>query len=195
MARNRKRALVRLFPTVAHVLGFQPMGSTVKIAISAAAVAILSLVTTAGPAVAACTDPPQPGVDWRQCSFDRYDLAKIDLTGARLDNASFNRATLAGTDFTRLEGGRVRFLGADLKDAKFDQARLRGADFTEAKLEGASFRGADLAEARLVSANLRGADLTDAKLRGTEFFRADLSGSTLVDGKRVCAEGSVSFCR
>ena len=52
-----------------------------------------------------------------------------------------------------------------------------------------------MAEARLVSANLRGADLTGAKLRGTEFFRADLSGATWVDGTRVCAEGSISFCR
>ncbi|MEQ8396216.1 pentapeptide repeat-containing protein [Thalassobaculum sp.] len=171
------------------------MDPTVKIALGAAAVAFVSLVAATGSALAACTDPPQPGVDWRQCSFDRYDLAQIDLTGARLDNASFNRATLAGTTFTRLEGGRVRFLGADLKGAIFDQARLRSADFTEANLEGASFRDADLAESRLVSANLRGADLTGAKLRGVDFFRANLSGVTWVDGKRVCAEGSVSFCR
>ena len=160
-----------------------------------AAVAAFLLILTAGTASAACTDPPQPGVDWRQCNFDRYDLARIDLTGARLDNASFNRATLAGTDFSRLEGGRVRFLGADLKEAVFDAARLRGADFTEAKLENASFKGADLADARLVSANLRGVDLTGAKLRDANFFRADLSGATWIDGKRVCAEGSISFCR
>ena len=170
------------------------MKTWARLTLFAAVAATIGLAAGA-PASAACTDPPQPGVDWRQCSFDRYDLARIDLTGARLDNASFNRATLAGTDFTRLEGGRVRFLGADLKGATFDQARLRGADFTEARLEGASFRGADLAEARLVSANLRGADLTGAKLRGTEFFRADLSGATWVDGTRVCAEGSISFCR
>lgn len=170
------------------------MESMAKLA-ARTAVSCLLLVLTAGAASAACTEPPQPGVDWRQCSFDRYDLARIDLTGARVDNASFSRANLAGTDFTRLEGGRVRFLGADLKGAKFDEARLRGADFTEAKLEGASFRNADLADARLVSADLRGVDLTGAKLRDANFYRADLSGATWVDGKRVCAEGSVSFCR
>jgi len=170
------------------------MGTARTLMLSAAAAAFL-LPLAAGPALAACTDPPQPGVDWRQCNFDRYDLARIDLTGARLDNASFNRATLAGTDFSRLEAGRVRFLGADLTGAVFEEARLRGADFTEAKLQNASFLNADLAEARLVSANLRDADLTGAKLRGANFFRADLSGATWIDGKRVCAEGSISFCR
>ena len=168
---------------------------TIRILRPTAVLASLLFVATAGPAAAGCSDPPRPGVDWRQCNFDRYELAQLDLTGARLDNASFNRAIMAGTDFTRLEAGRVRFLGADLRGAKFDEARLRYADFSGAKLQGASFRGADLANARLVSANLRGADLTDAVLRDADFFRADLSGATWVDGKHVCAEGSVSFCR
>ncbi len=153
------------------------------------------LLLSAGTASAACTDPPQPGVDWRRCSFDRYDLSRIDLTGARLDNASFNRATLAGTNFTRLEGGRVRFQGADLEGAVFADAQLRSADFTQANLKGASFRNADLVGSRMVSANLRGADLTGAKLRDVDFFRADLSGTIWIDGQRVCAEGSISFCR
>src|SRR3546814_13494537 len=116
-----------------------------------AALAVLLSMMTAGAALAACTEPPQPGVDWRQCNFDRYELRGLDLVGARVDNASFNRADMTGTDFSRLEGGRVRFLGADLTDTKFDGARLRGADFTEAKLVGASFREAD----QLGSASVR----------------------------------------
>ncbi|NQW10656.1 MAG: pentapeptide repeat-containing protein [Alphaproteobacteria bacterium] len=159
------------------------------------AVWILYAVLGAHPATAACNDPPGPGVDWRQCNFDRYDLEKIDLSGARLDNASFNRAALAGTNFTALEGGRVRFIGANLQDTVFERAQLRYADFSQANLSGASFKDADLANTRLVSANLRGANLTGSRLRGADLFRADLSGATWVDGQRVCAEGSISFCR
>jgi uncharacterized protein YjbI with pentapeptide repeats len=171
-----------------------PLESTGKIILATLAGCLL-LLLAGGPAMADCSDPPQPGVDWRRCSFDRYDLSRIDLTGARVDDASFSRASMAGTDFTRLRGGRARFLGAELKEAVFDEAELRFADFSQANLEGASFKGADLARARLVSANLRGVDFTGAVLRDTDFFRADLSGATWVDGERVCAEGSVSFCR
>lgn len=146
-------------------------------------------------ALAACNDPPGPGVDWRQCNFDRYELEKIDLSGARLDNASFNRASMIGTNFSKLQGGQVRFIGANLQQTIFDEAELRNADFSQANLSGASFKGADLANARLVSANLRGANLTASRLRGADFFRADLSGAIWLDGKRVCAEGSISFCR
>lgn len=147
------------------------------------------------PGHAACTDPPRPGVDWRQCNFDRFDLRSVDLSGARLDNGSFNRAEMAGSNFSGLEGGRVRFLGADLREARFDGATLRFADFSQADLRGASFAGADLADARMVSADLRGADLTGARLRDADFFRANLEGATWIDGIHVCAEGSVSFCR
>ena len=148
-----------------------------------------------GPAVAACTDPPGPGVDWRQCNYDRYELRGIDLSGANLDGASFNRSLMSETSFDRIDGGRVRFIDAELKNTSFSKARLRYADFTEADLQGASFTDADLANARLVSADLRGADLTGARIRDADFYRAELSGATWIDGTRVCAEGSLSFCR
>jgi uncharacterized protein YjbI with pentapeptide repeats len=47
----------------------------------------------------------------------------------------------------------------------------------------------------MVSAVLRGADLSGARIRDVDFFRADLSGATWIDGERVCAEGSITFCR
>ena len=124
-----------------------------------------------GPAVAACTDPPGPGVDWRQCNYDRYELRGIDLSGANLDGASFNRSQMSETSFDRIDGGRVRFIDAELKNTSFSKARLRYADFTEADLQGASFTDADLANARLVSADLRGADLTGARIRDADFYR------------------------
>ena len=54
--------------------------------------------------------------------------------------------------------------------------------------------GADLRRARFFDAILREADLTGARLPGADLTRADLSGATWVDGKRVCAEGSLGRC-
>jgi uncharacterized protein YjbI with pentapeptide repeats len=157
---------------------------------------VLGLVTMAPtPAQAACTDPPQPGVDWRQCNFDRFELSNINLTGAKLDRASFNRAVMQETKFADLDGARTRFINTDLRNTTFEGASLRYADFTEADLRGATLARSDLADARFVSADLRGADLTGARIRDADFFRANLSGATWVDGTRVCAENSISFCR
>ena len=149
----------------------------------------------AGPARAECTDPGEPGVDWRSCFFDRQDLRAVDLTGAKLRDASFKRADLRGAILSNVNAFRAKFVSSKSSKAKFDGARLAEADLTKADLTGASFRNADLRRARLFRAILRGADMTGAKMRGADILKADLTGATWIDGKRVCAEGSIGKCR
>ncbi len=149
----------------------------------------------AGPAQAACIDPPRPGVNWQRCIHDRATYREVDLEGARLGDATFQRATLDGSRFVRIDGTRSRFVSASLKGAVFDFAKLGRADFTRADLTGAQFREADLRRARLFRANLKGANLTGARLDGADLLNADLSGATWVDGTTVCAEGSIGTCR
>ena len=161
----------------------------------ALALAGVMLAAAPHPATAACTDPPRPAVDWRSCNFDKFELSNIDMSGAKLDRASFNRAVMKGTAFTGIDGARTRFLNADLRETSFAGASLRYTDFTDADLRDATFEGADLADARFVAADLRGANLTGARIRGSNFYRADLSGATWVDGAQICAENSISFCR
>ena len=156
---------------------------------------LIVLLAPVAPAIAACTDPPAPGVDWRRCNFDRFPLAKVDLTGATLDNASFNWADLSGSVFANVEGGRTRFARATLTGVDFSGANLRDADFSQADLQGASFADANLIDVRFHNAKLQGADFSGARIRDADFFRADLSGATWIDGERVCAEGSNTFCR
>jgi uncharacterized protein YjbI with pentapeptide repeats len=172
---------------------FEKARSTLLLfSLSAALFATILLLPKASEA--ACTDPPGAGVDWRSCNFDNYPLAGVNLTGANLNDASFNWADLTGAN---LDGarGRARFARAKMAGATFRDAQLRGADFSQAKLNDADFTGADLADVRFQSAILRGANLTGARVRNADFFRADLSGAIWTDGKHICAEGSISFCR
>ena len=141
-----------------------------------------------------CTDPPAPRVKWQRCIMGGLDLNGVDLTGARLRDTSFFRATLDGAQLVKANAFRSKFVNASLKGARLDGARLEEADFTKADLSGASLVEADLRRARLDRSNLRGADLSGARLRGADLTRADLSGVTWTDGKKICAENSIGRC-
>ncbi len=155
---------------------------------------VLLLVTAKSPALASCTDPPGPGVNWQRCNMDGLDLREVNLSGGRLRDGSFFRADLTGSDLSGTESFKVKFVNAVLRNTVFDGAQLYEADLTKADLTGASLIGTDLRRARLYRAILRNVDLTDARLTGADLARADLSGATWTDGKRVCAEGSVGRC-
>jgi uncharacterized protein YjbI with pentapeptide repeats len=158
------------------------------------AAGLLTGVLGAGAAVAGCTDPPGPGVNWQRCDFNGYDLKEVVLTGARLRDGSFFRTDLSGSNLSNTNAFRAKFVNADMRGAKLDGAKLSEADFTKADLTEASLSGADLRRARFFHAKLRGADLTGARLRGADLTMADLSGATWTDGKRICAEGSLGRC-
>jgi uncharacterized protein YjbI with pentapeptide repeats len=154
----------------------------------------LALAWPSGKASAACTDPPDPGVDWSRCAFDNLTLTDLDIEGAKLRDSSFLRSDLTGSNLAEVEGYRTKFISSTLRKVVFDGAKLLQADFTKADLTGASFVGADLRNALFFKANLSGADLTDAKLKQADLTRADFSGATWVDGERICREGSIGRC-
>lgn len=147
-----------------------------------------------GPVLAGCTDPAAPAVNWLRCYFDERDLRGTDLTDATLRDGRFARADLGGAKLVRVDARRAKFFTAALVDVDFNSARLAEADFTKANLTGASFRKADLRRAKLFRAILRDADFTEARMRGADLLDADLSGARWVDGKTICAEGSIGQC-
>ncbi len=169
------------------------LGNPIMLA-GAVAVGLVATVLGSTAAEAACTDPPAPQVNWQRCIFDGLGLRDVDLTGARLRDASFFRSDLAGSKLARVNAFRVKFVNADLRGVTLDGAKLSEADFTKADLTSASLQGADLRRARFFGTILRAADLTGARLTGADLARADLSGATWVDGKRVCAQGSIGRC-
>ena len=48
-----------------------------------------ALALAAPGAKAACTDTPQPGVDWRRCLLDNRTFIDVDLAGATLREGFF----------------------------------------------------------------------------------------------------------
>ncbi|SMF71347.1 Pentapeptide repeat-containing protein [Azospirillum oryzae] len=171
----------------------QPIHSRLRSGILAAAAAVLA-VLSAAPALADCTEAAQPKVNWRRCSLEGQTLTGVDLSGAMLRDATFQRATLGEAKLTDADGYRAKFISATAPGAVFDKARLIEADFTRADLTGASFREADLRNAKMVGASLARADLTGARLSGTDLRHADLSGARWTDGTHICAESSVGQC-
>lgn len=147
------------------------------------------------PAHAACIDVPAPDVYWRRCVFDQQDLTDVDLTGASLRDSSFKRADLSTSILAGVDARRAKFVTSVMQNVVLDDANLARADLTKADLTGASLKGVDLTWARMFRADLTGADLTGARLDNTDLLQAVLDGATWVDGKTVCAEGSIGRCQ
>ena len=163
---------------------------------SAVTAGLIGLVLALGVpgAHAACTDTPNPGVDWRRCYLDNRQFVAVDLTGASLRDAFLARSDLTRADFTKVDGRRAKFTNAVLVETIWTGARLIGTDFTKSELTGASFRNADLRRARFFRADLRRVDFTGARLDGTDFLKAELGGARWIDGEKVCSEGSNGQC-
>jgi hypothetical protein len=148
-----------------------------------------------GPALAGCTEPPAPDVDWRRCLLDESQFAGADLAGAVLRDASLGRTNLQGARLRGADAQDARFISTDLTGADLSGANLRNADLTRATLRGADLSGADLRRARLFRADLREANLTGAQLLGTDVAGAAFDGARWTDGRRICAAGSIGACK
>lgn len=165
-----------------------------KVAAVCIAIGLSHTIAMPNSASAGCTDPARPAVDWYRCYMDSRSFKEVDLSGARLREARFNRGNLSGSDLTLVDGRRAKFIHTELVETKFDRALLREADFTNAILTGSSFKNADLSRTRFFRANLRDVDFTGAQLDGADFLKADLSGARWVDGTYLCSEGSIGQC-
>jgi len=172
----------------------KPMIRLISLCFKAIAAGLAAAIVGSGAALAGCTDPPAPGVNWQRCIFDGLDISQADLSGARLRDGSFFRANLSGSNLSKSSAFKAKFVNAVMREAVLDGAKLSEADFTKADLTKASFLGADLRRARFFDAMLREADFSNARLGGADFTRADLTGATWTDGKRICGEGSIGRC-
>jgi uncharacterized protein YjbI with pentapeptide repeats len=160
----------------------------------ACVLALAGLLLSADMALADCTDAPAPEVNWRRCVLDGYVARGEDLSRADLRDARLNRSIFTDSIMAELNGRRVKLVSADLTGVTFDGANLVEADLSLADLQGASLRGTDLTRAKLYRAIVREADLTGARLDRADLHLADFSGSTWIDGRTICAEGSIGRC-
>jgi uncharacterized protein YjbI with pentapeptide repeats len=121
------------------------------------------------------------GANLESARLDRADLTFADLGRARGERASFREAT----------GKRTSFAGGAWAKARFDRATIAGPDFTGATLDEAVFDGAVMPEIRLydaraAKASFDDATLTEARADGVTLTRCSLksvsAASSIWDG-------------
>jgi uncharacterized protein YjbI with pentapeptide repeats len=131
-------------------------------------------------------------------------LCRHDLSGARLNKATFARAELRGVNFSgarlhqayfyQAQMQEVLLVGADLSDANLRAAILPLADLSRATCLRANLARVDLSGARLQSTNLQEANLWNADLQSADLTDADLSGANMTnitcDDETVLPDGS-----
>ena len=141
--------------------------------------------------------------------FERCELARVDLTGARLPNLELRDSRLVDCslanvfalrgDLVRTELRGCRLTGLDLAEVAGGVVLMRDcradlASFRFAKLTRATFRGCLLARADFSGADLRGAVFEDCDLSGAELSGARLERATLA-GCRLDGAGGIEALR
>ncbi len=157
-----------------------------------------------GANIAACAEQlqtvqGQPGHDfsggiYSNVVFDNLDLTASKWTGAVLEHASFQGATLdnatglSGTTATPSRLSAVMFNKASVQNVDLSNAQLYGAQCTNANLTNSSLAGSFLSAntgatppietaAVFDGAHLKNVNLADAKLQGASFQFASFYGS------------------
>jgi hypothetical protein len=86
-------------------------------------------------------------------NLDTVDPVAVQLSGAKMDGATFERAWLDGAVFGNAKNADDRDR-TDLSGANFQIASLLGADLSYALLDGVDVRGADLTDADFTGASI-----------------------------------------
>lgn len=97
------------------------------------------------------------------------NLAGVDLEGTRSGPVRPPFGLIRSADLSGLRLERASFFGANLSFVQFANADLSRADFQYANLTGVNFKGANLTDAALLWANLHRARFKQAKVSGTRF--------------------------
>lgn len=157
-----------------------------------------NVITLVSPALAACSDSAEAGVNWVGCrkrniimsdfdfqgsDFTRADLSSSDLRGSKFDNSTFFKANLVraslknasapNANFTNVVASRTDFSSANLRNANFSKAETNRVDFTNSDLSGA-----DLSKAEFARAVFTGADLSNVSFDYSNLARSDFREAT-----------------
>ncbi|WP_153075574.1 DUF2169 family type VI secretion system accessory protein [Paraburkholderia bonniea] len=138
------------------------------------------------------------GSDWR---WTGCTAPKLDVSGAKLERASFSESTLDGLRAAQLGGAQITLRHCTLSEADFTHANLARASFTHCQIDRACFNQAQLHKAQWQSVNgrdgqWRGANLTNWRvfsqcvLEAGDFTQANLTQACLrnssLAGSRLC---------
>ncbi len=120
------------------------------------------------------------GRDLTYAYFDRSDLHRADLTGAKL-----NHASMSETNLSRARMRSTQLIGVNLEGANLAHANLSFAKFTHANLKNTELQCANLYFATIVDSDLSnakmpGSNLQNATLQASNLRQANLQGSNMI---------------
>jgi uncharacterized protein YjbI with pentapeptide repeats len=126
------------------------------------------------------------GADLREADFDRSDLSKANLRGADLSGAYLAEVDLSGANLREANLCDADLSFANLNNADLRGCSLRNADTNGVSLHGSNLSGLDLRGGHLISlktiienANLSGVILSKENLSGSNLSNANFSGADL----------------
>jgi hypothetical protein len=107
----------------------------------------------------------------------RVDLRGADMRGGRFANALLNDSNLDDADLRGIDLSKARLADASMRKARLRNAHLENAILVRAHLEEARLFRARMQGAELIDAHLEGARLPEADLRKANFRRANLDNA------------------
>lgn len=143
---------------------------------------ILALTFISGTALAACSDPPAPGVDWSDCvkigqSMDGADLSNANLRGLLLSGSVMTNAVFKGADLID-----TRFASTDLTGSDFSGANLVRTTFTDVLLVDTVFHNATMDFVTATNVDATDADFGGAKISDAMDFMMKFCRTIMPDG-------------
>ena len=162
---------------IRRIATFAGIVSTLALAIHASPL-VLSIAT---PALAACGDAADRGVDWSGCRkrniiMSDFDFEGSDFTRADLSSSDLRRSNLNGATFNKANLVRASLQEATAMEANFSNAVASRTDFSYTDLRNANFAKAETNRTNFTGANLSGADLSKAEFARGVFSQAIISG-------------------
>ncbi len=108
-------------------------------------------------------DATPRALDLRRVQLGKVTVEELDLSGARLDGASWNKATLRDVSFSG-----ASLVNADMFGVSLEKVNLKGADLTRANFNGAKLVDVDLTGATIEKANFTNAVFESVTCPGGE---------------------------
>lgn len=137
------------------------------------------------------------GRNFRNATFDRSNLVRVDFSAANLERASLRGAKLegakfdcAGSQIVTFQGPAGSFDSTYNPEGNFVCTNLTGATLGYARLDRSSFEGAELRGARLNGTTVSNANFRRAKLLGAQLSSAVGRGTVFSDARLIAADFS-----
>lgn len=121
-------------------------------------------------------------------SFQKANLAGLELKNCKATLANFSHADLHKADLDRLIAHDAKFVRTNLSGSYCEEGRFHNADFSLADLQDAQYSYCHFGSAKLRGTNLQRARLTNCDFQNVDLADADFSNCDLTQSNLFCLD-------